>query len=321
MGLSNIYDPVYYPQPSVLAYSPVLTQDSQFNSQIATDKIDITKYFTIFGGAIHSSIDEVAYSLPSGNLSTNLHQTNVTPMIALLLHPVPEFTTYFSYIAALQPGSMAPNTATNADQQLPPFLGKQWELGAKAELLPGLEAKVAWFRIAQAYAYLNSANTYVSDGTELNQGYEASLQGKVLPDLSLRTGFTALTARIKGGSQDGQDAAGVSPFRANIFAEYNLPMYRQVTLMGGAFYQSGFLVAQNPDANVARGYPLKVYAPGFTTFDLGAKYEVSLMGAPVTFRAYVSNIFNSHYWTSTNGGANVQIGQPITGKLTMSFKF
>jgi iron complex outermembrane recepter protein len=320
-GTSSIWSPVYLPEPTLVAIPPVLKQDMAFNTQILSDKVDITKYLTVYAGGVHSSIDEVAYSLPSGVQTTNINQDAYTPIAAVIVKPWDKVSIYASYIEALQPGSQAPATAVNAYQLLSPFIGKQYEVGVKTELLPGLETNAAVFRIDQAYSFLNGENVYTSSGTQQNQGVELSAIGRITSDLLLRAGLTAMTAKIQGGTQDGQDAAGVSDFRANLFAEYTLPMFPQLTLMGGVFGQNRFVVGYNSASAIAQGYLPIVYAPGFATFDLGARYETRISDTPVVFRAYASNILNRGYWQSTNGGANVQVGQPLTVKLSASFLF
>ncbi|MDE2468632.1 MAG: TonB-dependent siderophore receptor [Bradyrhizobium sp.] len=320
-GMSNIWNPVYVPQPNLLAIPPILKQDMTFDTQILSDKIDITKYFTIYAGGVHSSVDEDSFSLPSNVQTTSIQQDAYTPMAAVIFKPWERVSIYASYIEALQPGSQAPGTAVNAYQLLSPFVGKQYEGGVKAELMPGLETNAAVFKIDQAYAFLNSANVYTASGTQENQGVELSATGRITSDLVLRTGLTAMTARIQGGTQDGQEAAGVSQFRANLFAEYTLPIFPQLTLMGGVYYQDRFVVGYNTPANIAAGYLPIVYAPGYETFDIGAKYSTTLWDKPITYRLYIANLFNRAYWQSTNGGANVQVGQPLTAKLSASVRF
>jgi iron complex outermembrane receptor protein len=320
-GLSNIWNPVYFPKPNLVSSPPVLKQDMAFNTQILQDKIDLTKYLTFYVGGVHSAIDAQAWSLPSNTQTSDIHQEAFTPVAALLFKPWEHLTFYASYIEALQPGAQAPSTAVNAYQMLSPFIGKQYELGVKAELLPGLETNIALFRIDQAYAFLNDSNVFTASGTQENQGIELSATGRITSDLLLRSSLTAMAAKIHGGTQDGQDAAGVSSLRANLFAEYTLPMLPQLTLMGGIFYQNSFVVGYNTAANVALGFQPIVYAPGFATFDLGAKYNTELFTKPVAFRLYATNLFNHAYWQSTTGGANVQVGQPLTVKLSASVLF
>ncbi len=321
LGLSSLSNPVYVAQPNLPPAAPNLHNNIRLESEILSDKVDITRYVTLFVGGVRSAISNAEYGLPSHTSLANIYQNKITPIAALEVKPTANLTLYTSYIQALQPGSTAPSTAVNANQTLPPFIGDQYEVGVKAEVMPGLEINAAAFRIDQAYAYLSSANVYTENGTQTNQGFEVTAVGRVRPGLTIFGGATYVDARVSNatGSLNGNAALLVPSYRLNAYAEYDVPGISGLTVLGGAYYTSRIPVQQNSSANIAAGYPATIFAPGYVTFDVGAKYATRIGNTPVLIRAYLENALNERYWIVY--GNPVEPGPPITGKLALSAFF
>lgn len=47
--------------------------------------------------------------------------------------------------------------------------------------------------------------------------------------------------------------------------------------------------------------------PGYTLFDIGARYDINIANSLVTLRADLHNLTNEHYW---NGFNSTRIGDP-----------
>ena len=98
-----------------------------------------------------------------------------------------------------------------------------------------------------------------------------------------------------------------------------MPRVPGLTLLGGAYYTSRIPVQQNSSSDIARGYPATIFAPGYVTFDVGAKYATKLGTTPVEIRAYLQNALNERYWVVY--GNPVEPGPPLNGRLTLSAYF
>ena len=64
--------------------------------------------------------------------------------------------------------------------------------------------------------------------------------------------------------------------------------------------------------------------PGWTRFDLGARYATAIAGREVTIRARVDNVADRDYWASVGGfpGAGyLVVGAPRTFSLSASIDF
>jgi iron complex outermembrane receptor protein len=60
--------------------------------------------------------------------------------------------------------------------------------------------------------------------------------------------------------------------------------------------------------------------PGWTRFDLGARYKTVIDGRPATFRASVENILNAGYW-QVAGRSLLSLGAPRTYLLSATIDF
>ena len=58
---------------------------------------------------------------------------------------------------------------------------------------------------------------------------------------------------------------------------------------------------------------------GYTTYDLGARYEQKLYGYKTIFRLNVENLTDLRYWSQVGG--YVQLGDPRTFTATVTVKF
>jgi iron complex outermembrane recepter protein len=135
LGTSFLTGQISVPQPSIVAPNTVTRTRTIDRTLLATDRIDIGSMVTLFGGANIASVQNRS----GGDATfTSTHQSAVTPVVALLVRPVSQVTTYFSYIQALEPGTTAPAGSQNQFQLLSPFVGDQYELGVKVNVTPGL---------------------------------------------------------------------------------------------------------------------------------------------------------------------------------------
>lgn len=55
----------------------------------------------------------------------------------------------------------------------------------------------------------------------------------------------------------------------------------------------------------------------YTTFDLGARYNVDIGGKPTTFRLYVENVSDEKYWAAT-ASSLLGVNLPRTAKFSFT---
>ena len=251
---------------------------------------------------------------------TSYDKTKATPTFSLLYKPIPYVTTYATYIESLTQGAIVSSSGgqvfTNNGEIFPPYVSKQYEVGAKAELGKMLLTG-AVFDIEKANTYVqdngNGTFTEFQNGKEVHKGVELTISGKVTNDLTLLGGITQMTCNVEkstNGVGVGKIPQGIADQMAKLYAEYDLPFVRGLTLTGGVYYTGkSYFNVQNTQV-----------APSYVTGDFGARYTTKLYGYNTTFRGLVANVTDKSYWMSnaTVGGI---IGAPRTFSLTASVQF
>jgi len=305
----NIYQSPNLPKPTVNFGVIPQNGDLQLNSiglintfGFVQDNVLLTlgaRQQTLYSGIFNNGVKKDAYD-----------ESKVTPTTALLVK-LGNYYLYGNYSEGLSQGAIAPSTAANHDEQLPPFVAKQHEIGVKYNAGTfGVTAAV--FQITQPNTYTTS-NRLVDDGEQRNRGLELSTFGQPLSGLRLLGGVTFIDAeqtKTQDGINNGKDAIGVPKVNVVINGEYDIFAVPGLSLTGRI---SGFSEAQ---ANADNTQSI----PGWTTFDAGARYVTHISGNKVTLRANVMNLADKNYWNSVSRSF-ITMGAPRTALLSATIDF
>ncbi|SMG51426.1 TonB-dependent receptor [Paraburkholderia susongensis] len=262
-------------------------------------------------GARHQSILSNTFDY-TGKQTQNYNDSITTPLFGLVVKPWANVALFANRSEGLAAGEVAPSSAANFGQQLPPERSKQYEVGAKYDN-GKYGASIAAFQIDKPQTFTNSANIFVADGTERHRGIETSVFGEPYKGVRLIAGATYINAtQLDTGSAatDGKRPIGVPSFFFNLGAEYDVPMVNGLTLTARWTHTGPQYL------NTANTLSI----PTWDTVDLGARYATVLFGKPTTFRASVFNVANKSYWASTTGGYLTQ-GAPRTFLMSMTTDF
>ncbi len=324
-GLTSVTGKTVYPSNLLTAKPPVelahvlssgspyrKTEESNFNSVLLADQIELTKQWSLMLGGNYSSVDTRTWSSSTWLENPENEKGAATPSVALMYKPTDKVTTYVSYIQALQRGDTAPATAKNAYEILSPYKSNQYELGAKSEIY-GVNLNAALFRVDQPYAYTNTTtNLYADDGREVHTGVELSASGKITPDLTLFGGFTFLDPTVeKSGSSAlvGKVPQGVAKEMAKLYLEYAVPYVTGFALTGGITYTGREWVDAANTLSI----------PSVTLGAVGARYQRKFWNREFTFRVNVDNVTGRDYWTTRSG--ILYLGNPRTVAFSAEVKF
>jgi iron complex outermembrane recepter protein len=305
----NIYQSPNLPKPTVNFGVIPQNGDLQLNSVgllntfgFVQDNILLTlgaRQQTLYSGIFNNGVKKDAYD-----------ESKITPTSALLVK-LGNYSLYGNYSEGLSQGAIAPSTADNHDEQLPPFVAKQHEVGVKYNAGTfGVTAAI--FQITQPNTYTTS-NRLVDDGEQRNRGLELSTFGQPLSGLRLLGGVTLIDAeqtKTLNGTNNGKDAIGVPKVNVVINGEYDIFAVPGLTLTGRI---SSFSEAQADNANTQS-------IPGWTTFDAGARYVTQISGNKITLRANVMNLADKNYWNSVSRSF-ITMGAPRTALLSATIDF
>ena len=307
-GPFPIDDPQYIDRPVVepMSRGALSRSINRRNNLVIGDDITLTEQWSVLAGLARTRIT-----------GTNYDKSAVTPTLTLVYKPIPDLTTYVSYMESLEQGGIAAEIyqgarVVNAGTIFEPLKSKQIELGAKYSWR-GMLFSGALFEIDKGLQYYDVTNpaapVYVQDGRQVHRGVEFTAIGRVSTNLSILGGFTWLDPEVRENKQDprleGTRPALVSDKLFKMRAEYDLPVMPGLSVSAGFNRTSASYAALN---NTDR-------LPGYTIYDLGARYRFGRASNPVTLRLDILNLTDKHYWAT-----GAVLGLPRTVMLSASYR-
>jgi iron complex outermembrane receptor protein len=201
---------------------------------------------------------------------------------------------FASYVTGLEEVGVAPTSATNRGEVLPPVEARQTEVGARYELASGLNLIVAGFDIRKPTYGLRGDGAFALVGDVRHRGFEMSVAGRIGSGTKAVLGALILKPRVGGALVEtglvGRTPAGISRFNFIASVEQRL---------GSAWSADAQFKYDGPreidSANSAK-------APGVAILDLGAGWDLGAVGVPASLRVQLLNVANAHGYYATASG-------------------
>jgi iron complex outermembrane receptor protein len=331
LGTANVAAPkVFAPPTAGLPQNRGLYQASVVHQQ-GFNLGDLLSFHNRFMVRLAASQDWIGVDNNSATARTSgSNKQGISPSASVMYKPTSWSTAYATYASSLQQGDIAPGSTNlvNANQSLPPYRSKEWELGFKTDAHP-IAFTTALFRLqrpfADTIAYNGSATEtiYAIVGQQVNYGAEISGQGTMFHRLLVDGGFTALNARLNDtnvASTNGKRFVGIPAYKSNILSEYRVPGVANLNITGDWQF-----VGKRPqdDQNLHT-------TTGYNTFDFGFRYVHPLFTKLATLRFTCNNITDTRYYstiaagdiTGSNASSNVaHLGSPRTISSSLQFAF
>ncbi|WP_277183224.1 TonB-dependent siderophore receptor [Caballeronia sp. BR00000012568055] len=310
---SNLYSPTPLPAMTTPRGDMQRSSQTRLNSQ---QVIDTMSFFDdrllITGGFRRQTIGLDNYNPTTGAQQSSLDQQAISPLAGIVFKPLSNVSVYGNFTSGLSNGGTAPAGTANAGQAFAPYKSNQYEAGVKADWGRVLTS-VSVFQISQPNGVTNpTTNIYGYDGRTKVRGLELSAYGEVFRSLRLMASATFYDPKLEGtagGTNDGNDPAGVPKFAFNLGADYDLPWIPGLSVNGRIIHTG----AQYYNAtNTLR-------LPSWTRYDLGVRYGMRVIGKDVILRANVENLFGSRYWIQQ--GTYITNAAPRTLLLSAEFNF
>jgi len=166
----------------------------QYRNVLIGDDIIFNDQWSLMMGFNYATAISRNYN--SSGVRTSQYEESVwTPTVSLLYKPMENLTTYLTYIESLENGTTVGQGFLNEGEVLPPYVSKQYELGAKYTFSERFSVNTSLFRLEKANRYdlpTQPMPTYTSDGLQVHQGIELSIIGKLTENLSVMTGGTLM---------------------------------------------------------------------------------------------------------------------------------
>jgi len=235
----------------------------------------------------------------------------VSPRIGVIVKPQDNISLYASYSQSFLPRSGDQFLTLSATQQnLAPERFTNYEVGAKWDIRPDLNATLAVFRLDRTNATTpDPANVTqtINIGETRTQGVELALTGRVTPQWQVSGGYTYQDAVLVGN-----DAVHLAQVPEHQFALWN--RYDFVPRFGlglGVVHQSSQFAA-------IRTAPTTTRLPAFTRVDAALFFKAS---ERIELQLNVENLFDEDYFPDAHNNNNISTGAPINARLTARVSF
>jgi iron complex outermembrane recepter protein len=223
--------------------------------------------------------------------------TAFTPSIGIVLKPAENASVYATWLEGLEEGGSAPANAANSGAVLPPARSRQFEIGAKASILAGLQLQAAFFQISRASAFTDPADrVYRFAGQARYRGVEASASGEISRTVSLAASLQVLDAeftRALNPAQLGRRPENTPKFTASLYGEWRPARLPGLAIGGGVFHIG------NRAANTLN----QAFIAGHSTYSATLRYTLAGVGAD-GLRLQISgdNLGNARVWSAAGNG-------------------
>ena len=217
-----------------------------------------------------------------------------------------------SWVTGLEEAGVAPTSAINRDEVLPPVEAEQLELGVRHAITSQLTFIGALFDVSKPTNGVRADRSFGVVGEVRHRGVEGSIAGQLDPRTSIVLGAVAFEPKVTGPLVDagvvGSRAAGVSHVIVNANVERRLSDSWSV--------DAGVSYSGERWADTANTFK----TPAVTTLSLGTRSRFMLAGWPAELRVLGSNLTGVEgYWVARTGIFLPIAPRTVRAQLTVTF--
>lgn len=311
LNLANIV----YPTVTFGALVRDTESDVQFFSAYAQDQISFGEHVDLVVGLRYDRFEIKGTDLiptvafPSGRPFARTDD-KVSPRVGLILKPRENISIYGSYSKSFLPRSGDQFlTVSTVQEGLKPEEFTNYEVGAKWDIRPDLNATLALFQLDRTNTGvpdpINPGAQFLTDTR--TKGIELALTGRIMPSWQVSAGYTYQEAVRK---RDESVRLGQVP--KHQFALWNRYDFNQWVGAGlGVIHQSSQFAAIRTSATTTR-------LPAFTRVDAALFFNAS---EKIQLQLNVENLLDEEYFSDAHNNNNITPGAPINARFTARVKF
>ncbi|MGG5288913.1 TonB-dependent receptor [Pseudomonas shirazensis] len=310
---TNIYHPVWGPAAAE-SWPAVQHLENRLASYGVADTLSVLEdRLQLTVGVRRQEVLTDTFSIVTGDRTSRYDESATTPAVALLVKVTDDLSLYANYIEGLSKGAVAPITSANSGEVFAPYKSKQKEVGLKLDL-GSFTHTLALYQIERPGSYTDPvSNIYSFGGEQRNRGVEWGFFGAPLSDVRLMGGVGYVEAEVTKSANvasEGKLATGLPKLQGKLGLEWDTPLVPGLTLTGNATSVGKQYISSDNTLSI----------PGYTIYDVGARYTTQAASYPLTLRGSVTNVTNKAYWgmplTSSLG-----LGAPRTVQLSATVDF
>ena len=308
----NVFNPVYTRRPFEIA--PDFFRNDKI-TQIAVylqDQIDLLPNLKVLAGVRYDSFDQFRTVRNLGEPREEFEQTDSawSPRFGIVYQPIQPLSLYASYTRSFNPSF---GTSRNNGEPFEPEKGRQFEVGAKADLTDKLSLTLAAFDIRKQNISTDDPNNpafSIQTGERTSRGFELNLGGEISPGWKMTAAYTYLDAFV---SEDNTDIEGnridnVPENQFSLWTTYEIPKGN----LKGLGFGLGLFYVGSRQRDLDNTYEL----PSYFRTDAALFYKRDNWRAQLN----IENLFDIDYFRSANYssvGKGVNPGKPLA--VTASF--
>lgn len=217
-----------------------------------------------------------------------------------------------SWVTGLEESGVAPTSAINRDDVLPPVEAEQFELGVRHSITSSLTLIAALFDVSKPTNGFRADGSFALVGEVRHRGVEASIAGRLDARTSVVLGAVAFEPEVTGPLVDsgvvGSQPAGISQRIVNANIERRLT--DKWSMDASLSYSSE---RWGDTANTFK-------TPAATILNLGVRSRLALAGRPAELRVLASNLTGVEGYSATRSGILSPIApRTVRAMLTVTF--
>ena len=297
--------------PAVAAFTDLndFTQvEIEVFSLYIQDEIRLTDWLRLVAGGRFDSFDIVVDDVTDGTRLARKDE-RFSPRAGLILKPRENISIYASYSESFLPrsGEQFTDLGGGADA-LDPDTFTNLEAGVKWDFATGLSLSAAVFELQQSSPQVSDDNPETLDVIDSEiQGFEAQLQGEVLPGWSVTAGYSYL---------DGEQVNRLGPtgLRPRELPEHMASIWNQVVVSDR--FAVGLGLTHQGDSFIDNAN--NAILPAYTRIDAAAFYDVS---ENLRLQVNVENATDELYFPNAHATHQATVGAPLNARFAVTGRF
>ena len=288
VGIGNIAGTAVVPSDPSLT-TPNVDRTERNTELYLRDTVQIGADWSAWGGVRRTTIHRTSWETSTGDPTANTDYTQsfTTPWLALARQLGAHDMVYVSWGEGVESDIVPTHGFPDGGRPLSSTISRQWEAGYKH----GDDARqwgLTAFDVDQPLDDGLDDGTFGHDGITRAIGLEASAQGRLGP-LTLRASAMAQRVRREQAanpSYDGLRPTNIPDQALKILATWDVAPVPGLAVLANMDYEGGREVLPDDSATI----------PGWTRYDLGARYTQVAGSTTLVWRAGVDNLFDRRAW-------------------------
>lgn len=275
------------------------------------DQISIGDHIDVIAGIRYDRLDLAVNDFIAGRAFQRSDDL-WSPRFGLVLKPIANVSVYGSYSRSYLPQSgdqFLSLTATDA--ALVPERFDNYELGAKWDILPQLQATIAVYQLDRSNTRATgpTPGTIVLTGEQRSKGVELGVTGNLTKRWQTSLGYAYTDAEITSTTTSAPAGRRVGQVPRHQFSLWN--RYQLLDRLGvgvGVYHQA------DQFATISNAVTL----PAYTRLDLALFAKLT---DRIDAQVNIENVTNATYFPVAHNDANISTGAPTSARFTLRARF